>query len=307
MEFDSSPKHPFMEFDQFKLRAYSAKEIEKLSVLRIYQCKTFDALGFPIEGGLYDPALGPFENLEKCSTCQQNSKHCPGHVGHISLEVPVFNPVYFPFMLNLLKGTCVNCHQFMCDTKRGATKLLLAQLRCIELGLTDHAQALANEINEKLANTENKNEANDMLEQLTNFNPYEIDNAITKLTGKSIETLEKETGIPSKNAVDFKRTLLREYMKSNLFRHRVKCPLCKRRNGTFRNDGHRAVLIDFGVGGIFGKGSMKGKGKAAKKGIDEDADESKEFDDTGPIEELLDKMETEKAISADFLQSDNAL
>uniref|UniRef100_A0A914PI35 DNA-directed RNA polymerase n=1 Tax=Panagrolaimus davidi TaxID=227884 RepID=A0A914PI35_9BILA len=98
---NSSKHHPYMEFDQFMLRSYSAKEIERLSVLRIYQCKTFDALGFPIEGGLYDTALGPFENFEKCSTCGQGSHHCPGHLGHICLEVPVFNPVYFPLMLNV--------------------------------------------------------------------------------------------------------------------------------------------------------------------------------------------------------------
>ena len=41
---DIPQNHSYMEFDQFMLRSYPAKDIEKLSVLRVYQCKTFDAV-----------------------------------------------------------------------------------------------------------------------------------------------------------------------------------------------------------------------------------------------------------------------
>uniref|UniRef100_A0AC35G840 DNA-directed RNA polymerase n=1 Tax=Panagrolaimus sp. PS1159 TaxID=55785 RepID=A0AC35G840_9BILA len=171
--------------------------------------------------------------------------------------------------------------------------------------LKDHAEALANVIKDKLSNSESKEDAENMLEKITSFNLHDIDVTIQNLTGKNIKTLMKEKGIPSKNAVEFKRSLLKDYMKTHLFRHRVKCPLCKRRNSKFRNDGHRAVLLDFGVGGIFGKKTMKGK---LKKGDDADGDEdAMGLDDNGPIEEFLDKMEKEKAISADFLRNDSAL
>ena len=84
------------------------------------------------------------------------------------------------------------------------------------------------------------------------------------------------------------------------FRHRVKCPLCKRRNGTFRNDNHRAILLDFGSGGIFGKASMKGKGKISTM-----EDDSKFIDDSGNIEEYLTKIEEQK--SMEYFSNENPL
>lgn len=39
-------------------RAYSKKEIQKLSVKEIINPQLFDNLGLPAVGGLYDPTLG---------------------------------------------------------------------------------------------------------------------------------------------------------------------------------------------------------------------------------------------------------
>lgn len=42
----------------------SADEIKRLSVKKIHVTPTFDSLGGPVPGGLYDPALGAVKALD---------------------------------------------------------------------------------------------------------------------------------------------------------------------------------------------------------------------------------------------------
>lgn len=125
---------------------YSLDEIRKLSVKQIKVATAYDSLGHPVVGcvlllwfvrghrcllalwclpsldhslisgcyvcrGLYDPALGPLELGALCTTCKLTSDDCPGHCGHIEMVVPVYNPVFFPQMFNILKRKCFHCHK----------------------------------------------------------------------------------------------------------------------------------------------------------------------------------------------------
>lgn len=45
-------------------------------------------------------------------TCGQENLDCPGHVGHIELLLPVYNPYLVNSMLALLRTKCFNCHRF---------------------------------------------------------------------------------------------------------------------------------------------------------------------------------------------------
>ena len=114
MEWVKSGDEPYMQMERLSLRNYYPHEIERLSVIRVNQTKTFDDVGYsfvfrvylfqvghPIRGGLYDPQMGPFSHQDRCETCNQYDIHCPGHLGHIELDVPVFNPVLFSFTLNV--------------------------------------------------------------------------------------------------------------------------------------------------------------------------------------------------------------
>ncbi|EGX45801.1 hypothetical protein AOL_s00117g6 [Orbilia oligospora ATCC 24927] len=76
----------------------STKDILSISVKQIVNPSTFDVNGNPVDGGLYDPALGPFGRSIACSTCNLSNENCPGHVGHISLPTPVYHPVFFDQM-----------------------------------------------------------------------------------------------------------------------------------------------------------------------------------------------------------------
>lgn len=44
--------------------------------------------------------MGPMDR-DRCETCYQAEIYCPGHIGHIQLDVPVFNPLLYSFTLNV--------------------------------------------------------------------------------------------------------------------------------------------------------------------------------------------------------------
>lgn len=91
---------------------YTHDELRKVSVKQISNPQIFDALGHPEKGGLYDPALGPFEKGDNCTTCGLSYFSCPGHFGHIELVTPVFNPTTFATLYRLLKAKCLYCNHF---------------------------------------------------------------------------------------------------------------------------------------------------------------------------------------------------
>eukprot|EP01138_Halocafeteria_seosinensis_P005907 gb/GECG01006039.1/.p1 GENE.gb/GECG01006039.1/~~gb/GECG01006039.1/.p1 ORF type:complete len:2244 (+),score=294.27 gb/GECG01006039.1/:1-6732(+) len=108
---------------------YSDREIQALSVKQIDSPVAFDSMGHAVPGGLYDPALGPVDYGVSCTTCGLSYHNCPGHVGHISLPVPVYNPVLFEKLFKLVKLKCFACHRFRLSATRVKTfyvKLLLA-------------------------------------------------------------------------------------------------------------------------------------------------------------------------------------
>ena len=80
---------------------YSAAEIRALSVVHVTNPVAFNQLGHPLEAGLYDLKMGPFSDRDNmtCTTCHLNSEHCPGHIGHIDLPLPVVNSLFYSVIL----------------------------------------------------------------------------------------------------------------------------------------------------------------------------------------------------------------
>ena len=123
-----------------RFTVFSAQEIENISCKRITNPNTFDSLLHPNLGGLYDPALGPCDKHDLCGTCGLNYVHCPGHMGHIPLPLPVYHPVFFGNLYSLLKVSCWNCHKLYCTPIRA--RILIGQLELIEFGLLSDASTL---------------------------------------------------------------------------------------------------------------------------------------------------------------------
>jgi DNA-directed RNA polymerase, subunit A'' (EC 2.7.7.6) len=83
-----------------ELRERAAKEIDKAEV--------YDADGYPVEGGVMDPALGVIDPGMTCQTCGGQMRECQGHFGKITLSKPVVHSLYAKKVRNLLRFTNIN-------------------------------------------------------------------------------------------------------------------------------------------------------------------------------------------------------
>ena len=85
----------------------------------------------------------------------------------------------------------------------------------MELGLVSRAEALYNQIRDHIDTAETKEDNINMLNQMA-VNADKFDETICEITGKTIEQLKSEYTAPTKNAVDLRNTLMRDYLKDQL-------------------------------------------------------------------------------------------
>jgi DNA-directed RNA polymerase beta' subunit len=63
--------------------------------------------------------------LGRCATCGLGERDCPGHIGHIELAVPVYNPMMFKQLVRILRAKCFECHQLRLSRDKVRTCLNL--------------------------------------------------------------------------------------------------------------------------------------------------------------------------------------
>jgi len=126
---------------------YTADDIRKISVKRIWNPQTYDHLNAPNRGGLYDPALGPLDKtFGNCETCGLSDAECPGHFGHIELPVPLYNPITFKALYRIMRLICFNCYHFRMSSSR--VRRFLDILRLINCDRIEDAKKLETEMEE---------------------------------------------------------------------------------------------------------------------------------------------------------------
>jgi len=120
--------------DGIKFGIYTDDEVRSRSVIELTSPQAFDSLGTPLPHGLYDPLLGPTEskNTSPCPTCGNLYTNCPGHSGHIELCVPVYQPLTFPKLIQLLRLKCLSCHSFRLEKR--LVRIFEAKFHLIDTG-----------------------------------------------------------------------------------------------------------------------------------------------------------------------------
>ncbi|XP_030388512.1 DNA-directed RNA polymerase I subunit RPA1 isoform X2 [Scaptodrosophila lebanonensis] len=119
---------------------FSDEDVRKLSVVKVLTGLTFDALGHPLTGGLYDTRLGSYGKcMEPCATCLK-MLDCPGHMGHIELGAPVYNPFFIKLVQRLLSIFCLHCYKL--QMKDHECQIIMLQLQLIDAGYIIEAQEL---------------------------------------------------------------------------------------------------------------------------------------------------------------------
>lgn len=129
------------EVSEIRFGLYSDEEIRALSICKIESPVTFDTLGNPLSGGLYDDLMGPqYQHSPSCKTCGEPYMHCPGHPGRIELCVPVYHPLLFKSLVFLLRAKCANCNKLRLSEFK--TRVYLVKMKLIEMGNAEAVESL---------------------------------------------------------------------------------------------------------------------------------------------------------------------
>jgi DNA-directed RNA polymerase beta' subunit len=63
----------------------------------------------PIPHAMNDTRMGVIEHGLVCGTCGGDASSCPGHFGHVMLNIAVFSPAFMKLALQVLKSVCWTC------------------------------------------------------------------------------------------------------------------------------------------------------------------------------------------------------
>lgn len=93
--------------DSIRFCFFSSQEVANFSVVEVKESKT--------EGpnSVYDLRMGPLEYKVVCETCNEEREKCPGHFGHIALNVPIPHPLCSKSIINFLRCFCFKCHRLV--------------------------------------------------------------------------------------------------------------------------------------------------------------------------------------------------
>ncbi|XP_019937154.2 DNA-directed RNA polymerase I subunit RPA1 [Paralichthys olivaceus] len=218
---------PWRRLEGMSFGMYTAEEIRKLSVKTITNFRFLDGVGNVAPNGLYDLALGPADSKEVCSTCCQDFNMCPGHLGHVELPLPVYNPLFFDKLYLLIRGSCLACHMLTCP--RAALHLLLSQLKLVDHGAMPEVYQIEQVLNLYLE--ENPKASGDEIEQVLK--------AYTDTT-LGVNPKGPEITKPIKHLVEKKSSLINDFWKIHMKTR--KCPLCKSGRFPVRRE-HNSKLI----------------------------------------------------------------
>jgi DNA-directed RNA polymerase I subunit RPA1 len=216
----SSPVHRSIKKVSFSF--LTPEQVRRQSVKGITCPLTFDALNHPVVGGLYDPALGPVEKNGRCSTCGLGSAQCPGHFGHIDLCLPVYNPLTFPQLFQLLRLTCLYCHKLRMSATRSA--LYWGKLKLLQAGLLmdamdleqwhSHQEVEDQQLEEGTATTSKVSEE----EQVRRITAH-----VNKLVKNQTKSQQQNT--KSGLTAEYRRKLINEFLKKTPASSQ--CPHCR--------------------------------------------------------------------------------
>ncbi|XP_071384604.1 DNA-directed RNA polymerase I subunit RPA1 [Centroberyx affinis] len=222
---------PWRRLESMSFGMYSAEEIRKLSVKTITNFRFLDAVGNVAPNSLYDLALGPADSKEVCSTCCQDFNNCPGHLGHVELPLPVYNPLFFDKLYLLIRGSCLMCHTLTCP--RAAVHLLLNQLKLLDHGALQEVYQVEQVLSQ-------------FLEGNAKATGAEIEEVLKAFTEKTISMTTGETSKPIKHVVERKNTLINDFWRIHMKSR--KCPHCRCGRCVVRREHNSKLIITMPAG-----------------------------------------------------------
>ena len=127
----------YEQIDSIDFCVWNSDEIRKYSVVEIKESKLNG------DNTVNDDRLGVIQNYCNCVYCGCDNKMCPGHFGHIELNVPICHPKHTDTIIDFLT---LYCHNDECN------KLLIDKNEMELLGLNKYKK-VTNNISKKFINT----------------------------------------------------------------------------------------------------------------------------------------------------------
>ncbi|PLW50103.1 hypothetical protein PCANC_05569 [Puccinia coronata f. sp. avenae] len=246
------PAHPLLtNISSVSFSPLLSSDIRAISVLQITNPSLLDNNNVPSTAGLYDPRLGPLDFKDICWTCHQLNTQCPGHFGHIELNVPVFHPLFMQHAYQLLRSTCFFCHHFLCSEL--VILRYAAKLKLLEHGLPIESDAIDDFPTSQPISTgkrsaaegpDHENEDQEVDQSSCDLTYYK--NSISKFVSDCLDRKESPvrarcSGDDYKIGMCFDR---RRQVISELFKllPRKKCERCGAYSSRMRKDGHTKIM-----------------------------------------------------------------
>lgn len=148
--------------------------------------------------------MGCLQSLDFCVTCGLGGKNCPGHPGHIELDVPVYHPLLFQHLFQLLRASCSFCHKLRMSDERCRKYLIrlkLLEMDEVELAATLNDRENTTQVFEDAENTAAKDFADTLAQFEQRFalfcrrqrgRNYSPTAAAKRLQEETIEAFQKE-------------------------------------------------------------------------------------------------------------------
>jgi len=140
-------KLPELAIENSLITVFDQKDLEKTGIL--INNPSLEGIG-----SVNDPRMGISEPNEICMTCSRNNFSCPGHLGYIRLNVPVYHPLFFRVVFNVLQSVCIHCGNLL------LTEEVLRQKGILKLTGYDRLEAIAQASKGIPCRSENKCENN---------------------------------------------------------------------------------------------------------------------------------------------------
>ena len=100
------------EIEAVQFYVLSSREIQKESSVSIETHELYKNNKSNLNG-LNSKKLGVTDHMEICATCRNTINCCTGHDGHLVLNYPIINPLYFGEIKKWLRVVCFNCGQLL--------------------------------------------------------------------------------------------------------------------------------------------------------------------------------------------------
>lgn len=174
-----------------------------------------------------------------CSTCGLDERFCPGHMGHIDLPVPIYNPLFFSQMYVLLRGACVYCHSF--KLSHSSAHIYESKLRLIQYGLFPEISELEALIAHESSGSHSIEENGDS-ESTESEDIFAIRNAfVDKVIKKAItEGRTTHSGLNTSVVQEERRKLIRQFYQEIVAKG--SCNNCHMVCPKFRKDGFSKIF-----------------------------------------------------------------